>query len=73
MGGILISYLFIGHLIALAVVQLRQSLYAHGWAMPAWLAVSLFALIMLAFVLVPFDTRAAIPLFKHPDHHQFVP
>jgi hypothetical protein len=66
MGAIIMNYLFIGLFIAIGVIQLCQSLRAHGWPMPTWLAVSLFVLIMLAFVLVPIDAQASIsPFTRH--------
>lgn len=73
MGAIIMSYLFIGLFIAIGISQLSQSLRAHGWPVPTWLAVCLFMLIMLAFVLVPFDAQASIPAFNRRGHEHLVP
>jgi predicted PurR-regulated permease PerM len=73
MGAIIMSYLFIGFFIAIGVTQLVQSLRAHGWLMPTWLAVSLFVLIMLAFVLVPIDARASISPFTQHGYEMASP
>ncbi len=67
MGAIIMSYVFIGFFIAIGVTQFAQGLRAHGWPMPTWLTVSLFVLIMLAFVLVPIDAQASISPFTRHD------
>jgi hypothetical protein len=51
-------------LVAIFVLPCWAGLKAHVRNLPAWLPIAILALVVLAFVLVPMDSQAAVRVFQ---------
>jgi hypothetical protein len=64
MGNMIVGFGLITLLVSIFVLPCYASLKAHVRSLPAWLPIAILVLVVLAFVLVPMDSQAAVSVFR---------
>ncbi len=68
MGIILLGFGLIALLITIFVVPCYAGFKTELGRLPAWLPAMLIAIVVLAFLLVPVDSQAAVKVFAAAGH-----
>jgi hypothetical protein len=68
MGGLLVTYLFIGGFVWYGSHLMCLTIRSCGFPIPQWFSVILAGCIFLAFVLSPLESQGLVDVFRAQRH-----